>query len=177
MRTVSLANQTKTIQVFNLPSVLVPEMSTLGSVGTTEHSTALARTKGRKVRGGDGERRVRLHRKRISGSVTLMPKGQPGDIVHDLPESVLAAPDVARALGAFPPKIAAKTFDKEEREKRRADAAAKADAAKAEAEKTTDLLRERAETKAKNAGADVDAAKEAAKVRAKTKRDADESQE
>lgn len=104
VRTVALANQTRFIQVLNLPYDVVPEMCTRAVVGTRDHNPA------------SGERSVRAHRKRISGSVTLMPKGTPGDVVRGLPESVLKAPDVERALKMWPPKIAAKTLSKDERE-------------------------------------------------------------
>jgi hypothetical protein len=46
--------------------------------------------------------------------VTLLPKGTPGDIVRGLPISVLQAADVKRAIGAWPPKIAAKILDSAE---------------------------------------------------------------
>jgi len=45
-----------------------------------------------------------------------MPKGFSGDMVRGLPESVLKSPDVQRALQAWPPKLAAKTLSKDERE-------------------------------------------------------------
>jgi hypothetical protein len=103
VKTVALANQTRVTQTFNLPSDVVPELATRGIVGTRAHN---AKT---------GERAVQAVRKWISGSVTLLPKGTPGDIVRGLPLSVLQAPDVKRALGAWPPKIAAKILEPAER--------------------------------------------------------------
>lgn len=116
MKTATLANQTRTTIVLNLPYDVVPELATRGVVGTREHN------------GESGDRTVRAHRKRISGSLTLLPKGTPGDMLRGLPASVLEAPDVKRALNAWPPKIAAKVLDTEAREqddKERAEAAAK----------------------------------------------------
>jgi hypothetical protein len=103
VRTVALANQTRFTLVLNLPYDLVPEMCSRGIVGTRDHDPA------------SGERAVRVHKKRISGSVTLQPKGVEGDIARGLPESVLRAPDVDRALKMWPPKLAAKTLSKDER--------------------------------------------------------------
>lgn len=102
--------------MLNLPYDVVPEMCTRAVVGTRDHNPE------------SGERTVRAHRKRISGSLTLMPKGTQGDVIRGLPESVLKAPDVDRALKMWPPKIAAKVFDKDAREadeKQRTEAAEK----------------------------------------------------
>lgn len=122
MKTVSLANQTRAILTFNLPHNLVPELASRGVVGVRDHNPTT------------GERTVQARRKWISGSVTLMPKGTSGDIVRGLPVSVLEAPDVKRALGAWPPKVAAKVLDPAERE---AEAKAQAEAA-ANAEKESE---------------------------------------
>lgn len=105
VKTVTLANQTRTTLVLNLPHDVVPELATRGVVGTRDHN------------GKTGDRTVRAHRKRISGSVTLLPKGIEGDMVRGLPFSVMKSPDVQRALNAWPPKLAAKILEKDEREK------------------------------------------------------------
>lgn len=100
-------------------------MATRGVVGTRVHNAAT------------GERMVQAHRKWISGSVTLLPKGTPGDIVRGLPLSVLQAPDVKRALGSWPPKIASKILDVTERaaEERKEHEAAEQQKAADDAEK------------------------------------------
>lgn len=136
MKTVSLANQTRAILTFNLPHDLVPELASRGVVGVREHNPTT------------GERTVQARRKWISGSVTLMPKGTSGDIVRGLPISVLEAPDVKRALGAWPPKVAAKVLDPKEREaeaKAHAEAAAKV---KKEAEEHVAFMKAKAAKKA-----------------------------
>ena len=99
MPSVSLANQTRFVMVLNLPHEVVPERASRMLVGTTDHDATT------------GERHLRATRKRISGSVTLQPKGVAGDVVRGLPMNVLRAPEVRRALQAWPPKLAAKTFE------------------------------------------------------------------
>lgn len=114
MKTVTLANQTRATLVLNLPHDVVPEMASRAVVGTRDHDAAT------------GERTVRAHRKRISGSVTLLPKGIEGDMVRGLPFSVMRSPDVQRALNAWPPKLAAKVLDPAAREAEEKDLAAAA---------------------------------------------------
>ena len=143
MNTVTLANQSRTTLVLNLPHHIVPELSSRGTVGTRDHDAK------------SGDRTVRAHRKKISGSITLMPKGIDGDIVRGLPASVLKAPDVQRALNFWPPKIAAKALSKEEREaetKAMAEQAAKDEAAAKVAE---ELAKKKAAKLSKMAGAET----------------------
>lgn len=136
MKTVSLANQTRATQTFNLPADVVPELATRGIVGTRAHNPAT------------GERAVQVVKKWISGSVTLMPKGTPGDIVRGLPLSVLQAPDVKRAIGEWPPKIAAKVLDPAEREAEERKAGEAADRQRAANEATTKLAAAKAAKRA-----------------------------
>lgn len=153
-RVVRLANQTRMVQVLNLPAHLVPELSTRGRVATTVHDTAVRSEGGRRVRGG--ERSVRTRTTRIAGSITLQPKGYPGDIVRDLPPSILLAPEVQRALNAWPPKIAASEITIHVREEERTVEAAAVEAQQKAAAQHALLLEEKTRTRAKNAGADVD---------------------
>lgn len=156
VRTVELANQTRFIQVLNLPHDVVPEMSSRGIVGTRDHDPV------------SGERPVRVHKKCISGSITLMPKGTEGDIVRGLPPSVMQAPDVQRALTMWPPRIAAKTLEKyewEKAEQERAEAAEKQATADKELE---ELLKIRNERLAQQAAGMFDTAPEEAPAAAPT---------
>lgn len=141
--TVALANQTRTIQVLNLPHSVVPELATRGVVGTQDHDKIT------------GERHVRAHKKKISGSITLMPKGIEGDIVSGLPLSVLKAPDVERAIHAWPPRVASKISSAPERDiaaeeaKKKAEEKAEESASRAFSAQLKDAKRQRI------AGADI----------------------
>lgn len=146
--TVSLANQTRSIMVLNLPYEVVPECSSRGVAGTRDHDPT------------SGARSVRAHKKKISGSITLMPKGMEGDMSAGLPLSVLKAPDVERALKAWPPKLASKIQTRTELEASRTKAAEATEVAKKAAEETARLRQVRADRLAVMAGADVKPASE-----------------
>ncbi len=153
-RVVTLANQTRVVQVLNLPAHVVPELSVRMVTGHTVHDTAVRTENGRRIRGG--ERTLRKRTARVGGSITLQPKGCEGDMVRDLPESVLMAEEVQRAINAWPPRLAAKTATIEERDAAREQVSeAQAEAAKVAAA-TQKALEEKARTRAKNRGADVD---------------------
>jgi hypothetical protein len=144
VKTVTLANQTRSIQVMNLPFEIVPELSSRGVAGTQDHD------------GSTGGRSVRAHRKKISGSITFQPKGTKGDILERLPLSVLDAPDVKRALEAWPPKLAAKLLEPREQEEAEARAVADAKKREEEAAEHRRLLDVKASRRAAMAGAQVE---------------------
>jgi hypothetical protein len=92
-KTLTVTNNTRGLLILNFPHGVVPEVATMGRTGTREYVQAT------------GERIVRAHRHPISGSVTLLAKGQEGSKVGGLPPSIYHAPDVKAALAASPPRI------------------------------------------------------------------------
>lgn len=95
MKTLTLKNRTNAILVINLPHALVPECASHSVVGTRSHDKA------------SGERRIEAHRKRISGSITLLAEGS----VEGLPLSVRRAPDVVRLSSGPSPAVEVIEFD------------------------------------------------------------------
>lgn len=83
---VTLENTSGAIVVINLPHEIVCTdercCCSVGVHGVQDHDPKT------------GQRLVVGGRKRIAGSVTLLPKGQEGSVAYDLPPSVILAPDV-----------------------------------------------------------------------------------
>jgi hypothetical protein len=91
-----ISNRTRGILVLNLPHGVVPEHATMGLVGTR-----IATVKSEKVEKGrkfiEMECRVHAHKRPISGSITLLGKGQDGSAV-EVSRSAIHAPEVKAAL-------------------------------------------------------------------------------
>jgi len=85
--------------VLNLPHSVVPEQATMAVVGTLGPEF-----KGTREQAATAPPRAfKVHKKPISGSVTLLGRGSgEGEVVDDLPLSVREAPDVQAALAARP---------------------------------------------------------------------------
>lgn len=103
--------------VINLPHDLVPERAAIGVVGTLSPEFRGKRSQASQA----PVREIQAVRKPLSGSFTLLAKGSPGggDVIDDLPVSVLDAPEVKKARDAHPnPQIKIETYevDSEKRE-------------------------------------------------------------
>lgn len=90
-----ITNKTKGILILNLPHGVVPEHAHMAHVGTREE-----KIKSTKVEGGrkyvEIERKIVSHKRPVSGSITLLAKGQQGDTV-EVARSAIFAPEVKSA--------------------------------------------------------------------------------
>jgi hypothetical protein len=102
---ITLTNLTREVVTFVLPADLVPSMSKLKTVLRAPRPIAVDR--GAPAQGARGrapapppvlKAQPLDAPKRIPGSITLQPRGKPGDKSKDLPLTVRRAPDVQRAL-------------------------------------------------------------------------------
>lgn len=86
--TCTLVNKKRGLMVLNLYHGDVPELAKMGVVGTRGYDPET------------GKRPVLAHKRPISGSVTLLAKGDPGggDCVSGLPRSIRASADVKAAV-------------------------------------------------------------------------------
>ena len=99
--TVTLRNTTKRMLVFNLPREHVPEAAQRVRVARTSHDVTPVRGKKDAPSSATaGARSVAVRHETVSGSVTFL-AGE----TKTLPTSVLAAPEVKRALTAYSARL------------------------------------------------------------------------
>lgn len=99
--------------VFNLPAHVVPEHAKVAVVGT--RASEFVGTRKLAAETGAGQRILVASKRPISGSITLLAKGQTGDMLEDLPLSVLQVPEILKARDARPnPEIKVEVYAVEE---------------------------------------------------------------
>lgn len=112
-QTITLKNRRRAPIVMNLPSAVVPEMATMGGVARIDHdATPVSGPKDTSAPGA-GARSGVIERRAISGSITLLARGNPegADVARGLPRSVLQAPDVIKRTRGRDPDVAVEVVD------------------------------------------------------------------